>query len=169
MILTALALAASQAAVATPVPPVEIEIARDAMTDRPSARLTLRGDGERIVVSCEAPGWGDLRVGYHSRRWLARGNILSGARPITYRFGAEAPRRRLWQVEDRTATLSRRSRVVAFLQGLMRSDRLVIRTRDVENRQFDSVFPIPETRPAIEQLLATCGSARLNPRLLGTP
>jgi hypothetical protein len=132
MILTAFALAALQPPTEPPVPPAEIEVARDAITDRTSARLTLHGDGERVVVSCEAPEWGELRIRYHSRRWLARDHFLSGARPITHRFDDEPPQRRFWHVEDRAATLAQRRRTVAFLQGLLRSERLVIRTRDIE-------------------------------------
>lgn len=165
MILIAWALAAAQAA---PIPaPLEVEIARDAITDRQRATATLRGDRERIVIHCEAPNWGDIHVRYHSRRWLARGNFLSGQNPITIRFDDQQPQRRLWHVRDRTANFDDRGRAIAFLRSLMSARRLVLRTRDVENRSFDSVFEIGETAPAIVALLQTCGSRRVNARIIG--
>jgi hypothetical protein len=168
MISIALALAAQAAGAPPPAPAMTVVIARDAITDRLSAAATLRGDGERIEIRCRARNWGDVTVEYHSRRWLARGNILTGRQPVTYRFDAQRPYRRLWYVHDRTASFDDRGRVVSFLQALMGARRLVIRTRDIENHSFDSVFAIGETSGAITQLLQTCGSARLNPRVLGT-
>ena len=165
MILIALALAAAQPA--EPPPPVEIEIVRDPISDRQRAAVTLRGGGERIVIRCEAPNWGDIDIAFHSRRWLARGNFLTGREPVTYRFDDERPQRRLWHVRDRTANFDDRGHVIAFLQAMMRARRLVLRTRDVENHTFDSVFEIGETTPAIVSLLHTCGSRRVNPRIIG--
>jgi hypothetical protein len=169
MILIALALAASQAP-AEPAPrALEIEIVRDAITDRQRATATLRGDGERIVISCAAPNWGDIDVAYHSRRWLARGNFLTGHHPVTYRFDDQRPQRRLWHVRDRTANFDDRGRAISFLRSLMGARRLVLRTRDIENRTFDSVFAIGESTPAITALLNTCGSRRFNRRIIGEP
>ena len=78
---------------------------RDAITDRLSATATLRANGERIEIRCRAPDWGDVSVEYHSRRWIARGNFLTGQQPVTYRFDDHAPVRRLWHVDDRIARL----------------------------------------------------------------
>jgi hypothetical protein len=165
MISIALALAATQAA---PTPaPLEIEITRDAITDRARATATLRGDGERIVIRCEAPNWGDIDVSYHSRRWLARGNFLTGQQLVTIRFDDGRPQRRLWHVRDRAANFDDRGRAIAFLRSLMTARRLLLRTRDVENRIFDSLFEIGESTPAIVALLHTCGSRRVNPRIIG--
>jgi hypothetical protein len=169
MILIALGLAAAQAATEPPARPMEIQIVRDAITDRLRATATLRGDGERIVIRCEARDWGDVSVEYHSRRWLARGNFLTGQQPLTYRFDEQRPLRRLWHVRDRTASFDDRGRVVAFLRAMMGARRLAIRTRDIENHRFDSVFSIGESAGAITQLLQTCGSSQINPRILPQP
>jgi hypothetical protein len=166
MFLIALALATAQPAILRPAPPVELSIVRDAITDRLRATATLRGAGERIVIRCESPDWGDVSVEYHSRRWLARGNIITGQNPVTYRFDDQRPVRRLWHVNDRRASFDDRGRLVAFLRAMMGSRRLVIRTRDIENHRFDSVFTIGESTNAITQLLQTCGSRRLNPRII---
>lgn len=170
MILIALALAASQAPAEPPTArPLEIEVVRDAITDRQRATATLRGNGERIVISCAAPNWGDIDVAYHSRRWIARGNFLTGHHPVTYRFDDQQPHRRLWHVRDRTANFDDRGHAIAFLRGLMGARRLVLRTRDIENRMFDSVFEIGESASAIAALLDTCGSRRFNRRIVGEP
>ena len=171
MFLIALALAATQAepaAPAAPAPqPMTIEIVRDAITDRLRATATLRANGERIEIRCRAPDWGEVSIQYHSRRWIARGNFLSGQQPIIYRFDDHAPIRRLWHVRDRVASFDDRGRVIAFVGALMGARRLVLRTRDIENRTFDAVFPIGETQGAIVDLLHTCGSSRINPPLIG--
>jgi len=167
--LIALALAASQAPVEPAPRPLEIGIARDAITDRQRATATLRANGERLVISCAAPNWGDINVAYHSRRWLARGNFLTGHQPVTYRFDDQRPHRRLWHVRQRTANFDDRGRAISFLRGLMGARRLVLRTRDIENRTFDSVFEIGESTSAITALLNTCGSRRFNRRIVGEP
>jgi len=176
MFAIALALAAIQAApsaaeeaayVEPPPQPMTVEVVRDAINDRLRATAILRANGERIEIRCRAPDWGDVSVQYHSRRWIARGNVFSGLQPVTYRFDDHAPVRRLWHVRDRTASFDNRGRVLSFVGALMDSRRLVLRTRDIENRTFDAVFPIGETRPAIIELLHTCGSRRINPRLIG--
>jgi hypothetical protein len=173
MFLIALALAATQAEPvlrAEPEPPAQpmtVEIVRDAITDRLQATAILRADGERIEIRCRAPDWGEVSVQYHSRRWIARGNFLSGQQPIIYRFDDQPPTRRLWRVRDRVASFDARSRVIAFVRGLMSARRLVLRTRDIENRTFDAIFPIGETQSAIVDLLHTCGSRRINPHIIG--
>lgn len=171
MFLIALALAATQAEPAPraePTPqPMTVEVVRDAINDRLRATATLRANGERIEIRCRAPDWGEVSVQYHSRRWIARGNFLSGLQPVTYRFDDHAPTRRLWHVRDRIASFDDRGRVIAFVTALMGARRLVLRTRDIENRTFDAVFPIGETQSAIVELLHTCGSSRINPHIIG--
>jgi hypothetical protein len=169
MFLIALALAAPLAApeAEPPAQPMTVEVVRDPINDRLRATATLRANGERIEIRCRAPDWGDVSVEYHSRRWIARGNFLSGQQPVTYRFGDHAPIRRLWHVRDRVASFDDRGRVIAFVAALMNARRLVLRTRDIENRTFDAAFPIGETQGAIVELLHTCGSSRINPRIIG--
>lgn len=176
MFAIALALAATQATpagdaemayAALEPQPMTVEVVRDAMNDRLRATATLRANGERIEIRCRAPDWGDVSVQYHSRQWIARGNLFTGQQPVTYRFDDHAPVRRLWRVSDRTARFDGRRRVIAFVGALLNSRRLVLRTRNIENRTFDAVFPIGETRPAIIELLHTCGSRRINPALIG--
>ena len=147
--------------------PMTVEVVRDAITDRMRATAILRANGERIEIRCREPDWGDVSVQYHSRHWIARGNVLTGQQPVTYRFDDHAPIRRLWRVHDRVASFDNRGRVIGFVGALMNARRLVLRTRDIENRTFDAISPIGETQSAIVALLHTCGSRRINPPLIG--
>jgi hypothetical protein len=150
-----------------PAQPMTVDVVRDAINDRLRATAILRANGERIEIRCRAPDWGDVSVQYHSRHWIARGNVFTGQQPVTYRFDDHAPVRHLWRARDRSASFDGRGRVIAFVGALMNARRLVLRTRDIENRTFDAVFPIGETRSAIVELLHTCGSRRINPPLIG--
>ncbi|HEV2866874.1 MAG TPA: hypothetical protein VGX37_10180 [Allosphingosinicella sp.] len=155
MILIALALNASE----LPVQPMTVEVVRDPITDGIRASATLREDGNRLVVSCQPHEYHGPRITFHSRRWLQRGYFFSGQRPVTFRFDNQRPARMFWEIDDRSATLDGDRRVAYFLNGLFVSERLVIRTRDVEKRRFDMIFHLRDVRPAVEQALRACSGA----------
>ena len=140
-----------------PAQPMTVEIARDPITDGVRASATVRSDGHRLVVSCEPGEYDGARIVFHARRWLAPGHLLSGDRPLTYRFDSQPPRRMMWDVEDRRATLAGRRRVAYFLQALQSAGQVVIRARDAEYRRFDAIFPLKDVQAAIAQVLAACG------------
>lgn len=154
MFLLALTIMASD----LPPRPMTVEVVRDPITDAVRAEAALRDDGNRLVVSCDPAEYDGPRVSIHSRRWLGGGNFLSGHGPIIYRFDGQRPRRMLWSIDDRRATLSRGRRVAAFLRDLQTAQRLVIRARDIENRRFDMVFRLKDVAPALGQALAACGA-----------
>lgn len=156
MMLVALALAALD----TPVRPMDVEIVRDAITDQVRAFATIRDDGNRLVVSCEPAEHDGARVSFHARRWLARGNAFTGERPVVYRFDSLPPQRSMWDVEHRRGRLSGHRRAASFIGHLMNAEKLVIRARDIEENSFDLVFRLRDVRPAVEQALAACASAR---------
>ena len=152
MFLLALTLIASE----PPPRPATVEVVRDPITDEIRAYATVRDDGNRLVVSCAPADYQGARITFHSRRWLARGHFLSGDRPLIYRFDQQPPRRMLWDIDDRHGTLTRPVRVAAFLAGLQSARRLVIRTRDLENRRLDLVFRLNDVAPAVERAMAAC-------------
>jgi hypothetical protein len=154
MLLIALALAA----VDPPVRPMEVEVVRDAITDEVRAYAILRDGGNRLVVSCDPAKYDGAQVSFHGRRWLARGNALTGERPVVFRFDSLPPQRSMWDVEDRRGRLSSRRRATSFLGHLMSAEQVVIRARDIEDRPFDMVFRLQEVRPAVEQALAACAA-----------
>jgi hypothetical protein len=142
-----------------PARPMEVEIIRDAITDDLRAHAVLRDRGNRLVVSCEPTDYEGPRISFHAQRWLARGNLITGERPVIYRFDDQRPRRMMWDVNDRRGILTSETRADRFIDELMASDELVIRTRDIENHLFDMVFRLVDVRPAIEQALAACAPA----------
>jgi hypothetical protein len=152
MFLLALTIMASE----PPPRPMSVEVVRDAITDEVRASASVRDDGNRLVVSCEPGEYDGPRISVHSRRWLGRGHIFSGDRPVIYRFDSQPPRRMMWDIDGRWATLSRGVRVAAFLRDLQGAQRLVVRARDVENRRFDMIFRLKDVAPAVQQALAAC-------------
>jgi hypothetical protein len=147
--------------------PMTLEVRRDPITDHLRATATLRADGERLELGCRTERPGRVEIAYRSRRWIARGNFLTGMEPITYRFDEQRPVRRLWRVRDRSASFDEPDRVVAFLRDLVRARRLALRASDIEGHRFDALFALGETAPAIAGLLATCGAPRLDADAVG--
>ena len=164
-------LALALAEIEPPAPrPMTVEIVRDPITDQVAATATLRDAGQRLEVSCNPARYNGLRVSFSSMYWLARGNILTGERSITYRFDDGRPRRLYWQVQARSGHIGdNRNRARPFIQAMLSSERVVLRTRDVEEHSFDLTFRIVGARPAISQLLDACGEDELRDSLFGTP
>ena len=157
-------LIALAAAVIEPPPhPTSVEIVRDPITDHVRAYATVRERRHRLVVSCDSAEWGRPRVTFHSDRWMSRGNVFTGYRPIVHRFDNRRPWRQMWRVENRHGTLTGERRIDSFLANLMAAERLVIRTRDIENHRLDLVFRLRGVRPAVEQALAACGRSPAPP------
>lgn len=152
--LFALALAAADAPA-----PMAVEVVTDVITDQVRAFATVRADGHRVVVSCDPSRYEGLRISVHSRRWLARGNLFTGERPLIHRFDRGSARRGMWDVESRSATLMGEARKQSFLAQLETASRLAIRARDIENHRFDMVFPLLGVRPALERVRAACATS----------
>ena len=173
MLLAALILAAAApppAIVLTDLPterppqPMEVVVVRDPITDAVRAWAVVREDGNRLVVGCDPAEHAGVRISFHARRWLAPGNLLTGQRPVVYRFGDLPPVRMMWDVEDRRGRLSDPPRERSFLDHLLVAERLAIRARDIEGNRFDMVFRLVAVRPAVEHALAACAAAAPEPR-----
>jgi hypothetical protein len=156
-------LAISLLAVAAAAPvlpsPMSVEVITDVITDQVRAHATIRNEGDRLVISCDPSRYEGFRITVHSRRWLARGNIFTGERPLIFRFDQGPPRRGMWDVTDRRASLIGDARKSAFLQQLQTAERLAVRARDIENHRFDMVFDLNGVRPALEQARAACAAS----------
>ncbi len=145
-------------AVAEPPPkPMDVEVVRDPITDQVRAFAIMRDRRNRLVVSCDPARYEGARVTFHAERWLRRGNILGGYGPVITRFDDRPPQRLMWAIRDRHGRMSRRSHVEFFLAELLEADRLVIRTRDIEDHRLDLVIRLVGVRPAVERALAACG------------
>jgi hypothetical protein len=140
-----------------PARPMEVRVVHDAITDQVRAWAIVLDRGNRLVVSCEPARYDGIRVTFHSQRWLAHGNVITGHRPVVYRFDDAPPRRMLWDVNDRRGRLSSDRRVNHFISSLYDADQLVVRTRDIEHRKFDMTFRLIDVRPAMARLLDACG------------
>ena len=149
-------------AVELPARPMDVEVVRDLITDEVRAYATIREGGDRLVVSCAPAEYGGAHVAFHSRRWLARGNMFTGGRPVTYRFDDLPPRRMMWDVNDRRGRLGG-DRAAAFLGDLATARQLVIRARDIENQEFDLVFRLEGVQPAVDHALTACAAAARRP------
>jgi hypothetical protein len=143
-------------AINPPPRPMEVKVVRDAINDDVRTYAIQRDEGNRLVISCDPAKHDGPRVSFHSRRWLARGNMFTGERPIVYRFDMQAPRRMMWDIHHRHGTLDDSGRVASFVRDLWSAERLVFRTRDVENREFDITFRLRGVQPAINRVLAAC-------------
>ena len=151
MFFTALALAT-----AFPPRPMTAEVTRDPITDLVRATAVLDDNRNRLIVSCDPSRFDGLRVTLHYTTWFDRGGLIAGVRPMTYRFDSNPPQRMGWYVQEDTATMKGRRRVDRFLQWLTVSERLVIRTRDIEDRPVDLTFRIQGAEPAIAQVREAC-------------
>lgn len=153
-----------------PLPrPMEVGTVRDPITDDVRVQATLRDQDRRLTLACDPHDFEFIRVTFTSNRWLVRGNLITRARPLIYRFDDNRPVRLLWNVRDREARLSGRGRVRDFLQRFIDADELVIRTRDVESTRILLRFRIVGGREAVDQLLRACGENELRDRIFNAP
>jgi hypothetical protein len=169
MLFLALALVAAEAPPAPPEPrPMSVDVTRDPINDRVNATATLYDARNRLDIACDPGRYDGLRVSFTSIYWLARGNVLTGERSVTYRFDDQRARRLYWHVESRSARIGdTRNRARPFIRELVSAERVVFRTRDVEEHPIDLTFRIHGARPAIAQLLDACGEDELKDRLFG--
>ena len=156
-----LAISLFAVALATPAlpAPMSVEVVTDVITDQVRAYATVRNEGDRLVISCDPSRYDGYRITVHSRRWLMRGNLFTGERPLIFRFDQGPPRRGMWDVTDRRATLIGDARKTSFLHQLQTAERVAIRARDIENHRFDMVFALNGVRPALEQAMAACAGS----------
>lgn len=164
MLFVALALAA----VDPPMPrPMAVAVERDTITDAVRANAVLYDGGQKLTIACDPARYEGVRVSFSTRYWLAGDSFFTGERPLFYRFDSDPPRRLIWIMRDRGARLSGRGRVTEFLGGLIRSEQLVFRSRDIEDNPLDITFRLVGARPAIAALLQACGEGRMRTALFG--
>jgi len=153
-----------------PLPrPMAVETVRDPITDDLRVQATLRDQDRRLTLACDPHDFEFIRVTFTSNRWLVRGNFITRERPLIYRFDDHRPVRLIWIVKDREARLAGRTRVGAFLRGLIDADEVVFRTRDVESNRILLRFRIVGAREAVDQLLRQCGENELRDRVFNAP
>lgn len=166
MFLIALALAAAEPP-SPPPRPMRVEVTRDTISDDVTVTATLQDGGAKLTLTCEPDDYEGVRVVFSSQHWLAGNSFFTGERPLLYRFDENRPVNWVWIMRDRGARLAGRGRVGDFLREFIDAERLLFRTRDIEDRPVDIAFRIVGARPAVEQLLEACGEQRMRRRLFG--
>jgi hypothetical protein len=164
MLLVALALAA----IDPPLPqPMSVEVVRDPITDAVRASADLYDSGQKLTVACDPARYEGVRISFSTRHWMAGDSFFTGERPLIHRFDSQRPRRLVWIMRDRGARLSGRKRVTFFLAEMIAAERLVLRSRDVEDHVLDLTFRVAGAHPAIARLLEACGENRMRAQLYG--
>jgi len=138
-----------------------VEIERDPITDAVSAFAVARAHNGHLSIGCDPDRYRGIRVSFRSRNWLAEEGIFARTRKMIYRFDDAAPVRGRWNIKDDTATLRPWSRVPGFVNQAVNSRRLIIRSKDIENRERDLVFTLEGSRPAVAKMLEVCQTAGL--------
>lgn len=173
MLLAALALLAADPVpdrmIVDPPPPrpMTLDVQRDPITDQVRATASIYDAGQRLDVSCDPARYEGVHVALSTRNWFAGDSFFTGERPLIYRFDSQPPQRFVWIMRDRGARLAGRGRVTFFLSGLIVAERLVFRSRDVEDRRLDLTFRVVGAYPAISELLRACGEGEMRTTLFG--
>ena len=104
MLLVALALHRGRTA-APPPRPMQVEVVRDAITDRVSASATLvdRAEAGRRLRRRDYRG---IRVRFSSAHWVARPFFVGRARPVHLPLRRAAAAPAIWVLRDRGAPAS---------------------------------------------------------------
>ena len=144
-----------------PPQPMFAEISRDPITDEVKAFAVQQDGLNRISVGCDPTRFDGLRVTVTSRHWLGRGEIVVGARGLTYRFDDAPARRMLWLIEDRSARIVYRRNVRSFVGWMAGAQRVVFRTRTIDEQRLDIPFRLTGVRDPLHQVLTACGEDRL--------
>lgn len=168
MILAAFSLAfAAQPVVETVQPPLPapgrttLEISRDPLDDSVRAFVVFRAGRAQLSVGCNRDQFGGVRVGLTDNAWFT-GRTIVGQRPVRVRFDRHRAWSTRWDVDDGMLSLRGREPVTNFIGWMLLSERIAMRTTDVEDRRLDYVFDLRESRAAIEQMLTACGATAIH-------
>ena len=158
---------------ASMVRPVVYESHVDPVDDSVSAFVTLHaergrseGSGGRLSIGCDPREYRGVRVILASDGWLQE-SWYTARRTVRYRFDQARYFKAWWETSEGVAFEGSRKHVARFLGWMMGSERLALRTRDVEGREIEMVFPLAGVRPELDRMLTACSAERLRARALG--
>lgn len=135
-----------------------VDTARDPITDAVRTFAVAHSREGHLAIGCDPDRFDGLRVQFISNSWFAGENFVTRAQFMRYRFDEARPRRSRWSVEEQVASLRPLSHVPSFIDWVLASDRLAIRTRDIEDREGDIIFALHGAETAIPQMLEACGT-----------
>ncbi|HEY0043734.1 MAG TPA: hypothetical protein VGB62_04210 [Allosphingosinicella sp.] len=147
--------------------PVVYESHVDPVDDSVSASVSLRGErGARLSVGCDPREYRGVRVMLAADGWLQE-SWYTARRTVRYRFDAGKPRKAWWETGDGIAYERSPKHVARWIGWMMQSERLALRTRDIEGREIEIVFPLAGLRPELDRMLTACNADRLRARAIG--
>lgn len=132
----------------------------DAMTDKPSARAFIRGQGGRIGIKCDDPGANSLYVHVISDQYLGGEGGRADLRTGTLRFDADAPEENSWYFDDSSAILAEAVHVWPVIDRLRRAKKLAWRGMSYDGRQVTITFDVPPDSGEIDRVVAICQATR---------
>ena len=89
---------------------MQVEIARDSISDDVAATATLLDRGAKLTLACDPDDYRGIRVIFTSRHWMAGSSLGTGERALLYRFDEEPPVRLVWLMRDRGPACGARAR-----------------------------------------------------------
>ncbi|HWH22390.1 MAG TPA: hypothetical protein VNT25_03735 [Allosphingosinicella sp.] len=136
--------------------PMSVEIVRDPITDSVSAFAVAQGDKSQLRIGCAPDQYRGIRVYVVGREWLDANHRFTRRATLRHRFDDAPAERSSWRISGRTASLRPLSLVPDFIDRVLNSDRVTFRARNLEDREFDTVYSLRDRAAAINLMLETC-------------
>ena len=147
--------------------PVIHESHVDPLDDSVSASVTLRGErGTRLSIGCDPREYRGVRIMLASDGWLQE-SWYTARRTVRYRFDTDRQRKAWWETSEGVAYERSHKHVARWIGWMINSERLALRTRDIEDREIEIVFPLAGVRPELDRMLTACKADRLRARAIG--
>lgn len=145
------------------------EVRRDALDDKLIAFASLSGAEGQLLVGCDFRASGNLQVILETKLELARDanlllldtwydaelNSFGSSSKIQIRFDNGEAYRERWNSSRRRAVISPSKRL-AFVKSLNKSEQLVMRFTDIEDREITLAFDTSEVSKVIVPIVSLC-------------
>lgn len=133
----------------------QVSEAKDPITDRINVTASIRGDNASIVFRCAAGEKPSLI--YLSDEFLGGGGIRYQLRDFVFRFDSGQPKRESWKYLDGYAQPYSTKASVAFVAGIIQSNRLAVRAERYDGRRIESIFDLAGAPQAFHRAFEACG------------
>lgn len=126
----------------------------DAMTDKGRAIAVKEGTHGNIAVKCDEAGR-DVYVHLIAGEYL--GAVSNKNRPVIYRFDSDTPVSKFWWHDGRSAIMTGKKDVDAFVARLVTSEKLAVRATTFQYSQVDTIIMTGKVKEAITEVYRVCG------------
>lgn len=135
---------------------------RDAITDKQRTFVGLAAGNDTLRIGCDADfATNRVVVQLVTDEFLGSYGLLNGLHPLTYRFNSTPPVTFDWHIRDRTALISERKPVAAFLRSMANSSKVVMRLRRQSGEEIDKEFKFREASAAINRVVERCNDMKI--------